>query len=195
MKKMVIALIGIVIGGFTVGFTVGKLRSPDYNNQENILRFIYSHITPGQVDGGAIVCILTCGARTYTYHSALDTIIIEYGSPFMTNKQPVRRKYASLNLNLLYSIAGGGPTAIIGGTKFIDYLSPLTKNQKVMIGLIAVATTLSGVYWGYRLGYSNDIDCSSDQVQNILHDKKMWQTYVQYRVKNPAIGVTLGRTQ
>jgi hypothetical protein len=188
MKKIVIALAGIILAGFVFGFTIGKLTSPDYRVEANVLKYIYSHIQPVAHDG-AMAYKMTCGSKVWQYDPKTDSVKVSYGSPLAVQNISVRKNYKSINLNMMYSIVGGGPTAIIGGIKFIDYLAPLSKNQRVLFAVAAVLTTASGAYWGYRLGYSNDIECSSEIVQKVLNDNKMWQTYVAYRQTSPIIGV------
>ncbi len=188
MKKAAIALIVIIVGGFLVGFTVGKLTSPDYSDKVTIMKFVYSHIQ-SDIEDGNITYSLTCGATVFTYASASDTVLTSNLNPLAVQNLPSRPHYKTMNLNMMYSIFGGGPvTAFVGGYKFLDYLTPLTRNQKVAFGIFAVLTTASGVYWGYRLGYSNTIDCSADMVQRVLMDKSIWRDYAEYR-RRTAIGI------
>lgn len=188
MNKVLIALAAIILAGFLVGFTIGKLSSPDYTVQANILKYIYSQIETNQ-DDASTQYLFSCGGKTWAYDATADSIKPDYSLPWVVQKMPTTKKFKTMNLNMMYSIAGGGPTAVIGGIKFVDYLAPLTQNQRVAIGIAAVVTTLSGAYWGYRLGYSDDIDCSDALVQEILNDKNMWRTYAAYREKMPTIGV------
>ena len=188
MNKVLIALAAIILAGFLIGFSYGKLTSPDYSVQSNVLQYIYSHIDMKQ-DNGHPIYLFSCGGKTWAYDVNADSVRPDYTSPDVVMQIPQTKNFKSLNLNMLYSIAGGGPTAIIGGVKFIDYLAPLSKNQRVAFAIAAVVTTVSGAYWGYRLGYSDDIDCNDALVLDILNDKNMWHTYAAFRQKIPAIGI------
>lgn len=187
MNKIIIALIAIILAGFVVGFSVGKLTSPDYTVQANVLQYIYSHIDM-ENDGGPVY-IFSCGGKMWAYDVNADSLKPDYSSPAFVLQLPKKRNFKSMNLNMLYSIAGGGPTAVIGGIKFVDYLAPLTKNQRVAFTIAAVLTTVSGAYWGYRLGYSDELDCNAELVQDILNDKNMWKSYAIFRTKVPTIGI------
>ena len=187
MNKILIALAAIIVAGFLVGFSVGKLSSPDYSVQANVLQYVYSHID-AQSNNGTLIYSFSCGGKTWAYDVQADSVKTDYSSPLVVLKMRKTKNFKTMNLNMMYSIAGGGPTAVIGGIKFVDYLAPLTKNQRVAFAIAAVVTTVSGAYWGYRLGYSDEIDCDDDLVQSFLNDKKMWTSYAAFRSKIPAIG-------
>lgn len=187
MKKTVIALIAIILAGFVVGFSVGTLTSPDYTVQANVLQYIYSHIE--LENNGRPVYIFACGGKMWAYDVNADSLKPGYSSPAFVLQMPKKRNFKSMNLNMLYSIAGGGPTAVIGGIKFVDYLAPLTKNQRAAFTVAAVLTTVSGAYWGYRLGYSDELDCNAELVQDVLNDTNMWKNYATFRNSVPVIGV------
>ncbi len=186
--KVFIALAAIILAGFVIGFSIGTLTSPDYSVQANVLQYVYSHINV-QFEQGRPIYHFTCGGKSWAYDAASDSVTPGYSSPAAVLRLPKKRNFKSMNLNMMYSIAGGGPTAVIGGIKFVDYLAPLTKNQRVLFVVAAAVTTLSGAYWGYRLGYSDELDCDDDLVQSILNDKKMWTSYATFRTKVPTIGV------
>jgi hypothetical protein len=187
--KILIALAAIIVAGFLVGFSVGKLTSPDYTVQANVLQHIYSHIDAASTDGHPVYTF-SCGGKTWAYDVQTDSVTPDYSSPLVVLKMRKTKNFKTMNLNMMYSIVGGGPTAVIGGIKFIDYVAPLTKNQRVAFAIAAVLTTVSGAYWGYRLGFSDELDCNDKMVQTILNDVNMWRTYKTFRQRIP-IGVKM----
>ncbi len=185
--KIVMALAAIVLAGFLIGFSFGKLTSPDYGVQANVLQYIYSNIDAPSNNAKPLYTF-SCGGKTWAYDVAVDSLRAGYVSPGIVLTMRKTENFKTMNLNMMFSIAGGGPTAVIGGITFVDYLAPLTKNQRAAFVVAAVVTTISGAYWGYRLGYSDEIDCTAGLLEDILNDKNMWRGYAAFRQKMPVSG-------
>lgn len=187
-KGVIIAGISLAICLNAIGYLIGKLNSPRYDNELEAFQYVISEVQyvfhGDEISGLRVVA----GPRIFAFDIESGKIETSLRSPaeIQNLERPRRNRLSEMSRMMEWiGISSAVPGGALGAAKYIKYAiddPPIIRaartSKRFFVGRVVAITAGLGVsagYLGYRLGYLDEVDYENPLFQEVLGSPAIYE--------------------
>lgn len=191
--KIVLVIASILVGLFLIGFTIGKIKSPDYSKKSYVedgiekksfikfggykYRFIktpkkYKSLSSDSNSMTLIMDTLVISefpTGRYSYVYLEKSGIVNKVNNLSYTAGDHKKRLSKEDYTALFATMG-----VTGGFT-LKNVGTVSKSNNVWITAITIITGAGTFIYGYKKGYSDDLDPDNELTQKVLNDPIFWE--------------------